>query len=68
MASSFSVNDIVINFGQMAKVVEIRSDGLKLHAHGLDMFPGFWIADPAKCKLVESEPILMHKTGLVAFA
>jgi len=67
---NLTVGSIVTNFSQMAKVVEVRSfpfNDVILKPHGIDAFGGLWVADPAKCKLVEAEPTYRHRDGLVVF-
>ena len=71
MAHNLIAGSIVTNFGQLAKVVEVRNapyNDVILTGHGLGKVSGNWAADPAKCQLVEAEPVYRHKTGLVAFA
>jgi len=72
MAHNFIAGQIVRNFGQVARIVEVRPapyNDLILAAHGLDIFSGKWAADPAKCELLsETAPVYMHRDGLVAFA
>jgi hypothetical protein len=50
-----SVNDIVSNFGQMARVLEIEADGgLVVVGIGFGGAVGQkWVAMPALCELVE---------------
>jgi len=70
MAHNLIVGSIVTNFGQLAKVVEVRElpyNDVILQAHGLQNFSGRWAADPAKCELVEAEPVYRHRDGLIAF-
>ena len=71
MAHNLIVGSIVTNFGQLARVVEVREapyNDVILMGHGLDMIDGKWAADPAECKLAEGEPVYRHKTGLVIFS
>ncbi len=72
MAHNFIAGQIVRNFGQVARIVEVRPEpynDLILAAHGLDIFSGKWAADPAKCELLsETVTVYQHRDGLVAFA
>ena len=71
MAHNFIAGQIVTNFGQLARIIEVRPapyNDLVLAAHGLNIFSGTWAADPAKCQPIEAAPVYMHRDGLVAFA
>jgi len=72
MTHNFTAGQIVRNFGQVARIIEVRPapyNDLILAAHGLDIFSGKWAADPSKCELLsETTEVFQHKTGLVTFA
>jgi hypothetical protein len=66
---SFKIGSLVVNFGAIAEVLEIREDGFlvvrevsTLTHHSC----GKWVANPALCEPY-GEPACRHKDGFVVF-
>lgn len=71
MSHNLKVGQIVRNFGQLARIIEVRREpynDVVLASHGVVSFVGTWAADPSKCQLVEDVAVYMHRDGLVAFS
>jgi hypothetical protein len=56
MTNTFREGDVVVNFGIVAIVSEVREYGLILRAKNI----GKWMADPALCRVATDEEIIQR--------